>query len=329
MAGDLIDAGAELHVVPMRRLTSGGGRLYWPAYVAAWPVSTWRIARHARRVGADLIHTNSLHSLYGWAAARLCRRPHVWHAREIVTQSAAALRLERFLARHFADAVIATSNAVAAQLRLPGVEVLHDGVDPQEFRPTKAGRFRSSQGIPDDVPLISSVGRIDTLKGVDVLLDAFPAVTEAFPEAHLVVAGPAVPGKEAYAAALEHRAAGMGGVRWLGPRHDVPELLADTDVFVLPSTGPEGFGLVLVEALASGARVVSTDAGGASEIVRRAPTASARLVPRGDAPSLTAAVVDLLTESWPPSGARSARPALWTEPPPDFVAVYQRVLARR
>ncbi|MDP9070363.1 MAG: glycosyltransferase family 4 protein, partial [Actinomycetota bacterium] len=272
MADRFRAAGARLHVVPMRRLTAGAGWRYWLRYVVEWPVATGRLARLARRVRADVVHTNSLHSLYGWAAARLCRLPHVWHAREIVVQSRAALAVERFLARRFADVVIAMSEAIAAQLHPGNTRVVWDGADPDEFTPAKAGRFRSAESIPEDVPIVASVGRIDTWKGVDVLLEAFATVREAVPEAILVVAGPAVRGKEAYAAGLERRAAAIGGVRWLGPRADVPEVLADVDVFVLPSTEPEPFGLVLVEALASGARVVATDAGGAPEIVRRSPT---------------------------------------------------------
>src|SRR5437868_4831603 len=106
MAEDLRAAGATVHVVPMRRLTGSGGGWYWLAYALAWPVTVARLFLVARRVHADIVHTNSLHSLYGWAAAALVRRPHVWHAREIVVQSAAALRLERSLARRYATVVV-------------------------------------------------------------------------------------------------------------------------------------------------------------------------------------------------------------------------------
>src|SRR5438034_112066 len=144
VAEELEAAGATVHVIPMRRLTGSGGVGYWLAYAAAWPFTVARIALLARRVKADVVHSNSLHSLYGWAAAALVRRPHVWHAREIVVQSAAALRVERFLARRFATAVVAISDAVAAGLDLPNVQVVSDDVDLEEFSPTRAGRFRAA-----------------------------------------------------------------------------------------------------------------------------------------------------------------------------------------
>ncbi|MDP9073435.1 MAG: glycosyltransferase, partial [Actinomycetota bacterium] len=151
MASELEGAGATVHVVAMRRITTSGSARYWIGYLAGWPVSVVRLARLARRVDARVIHTNSLHSWYGWAVAALVRRPHVWHAREIVVQSGAALRLERWLCRHFADRVIAASDAVAAQLDGANVVVEYDEADPDEFRPDRAGAFRARIGVADDV----------------------------------------------------------------------------------------------------------------------------------------------------------------------------------
>ena len=62
------------------------------------------------------------------------------HAREIVVQSGAALRVERALCRHFATRVIAVSYAVAAQLDPANVVVLDEYLDPDEFSPARAGR---------------------------------------------------------------------------------------------------------------------------------------------------------------------------------------------
>src|SRR2546425_6871314 len=116
LADAFSDAGATLHTVPMRRISTSYGGADWAAYVAGWPAALGRIARLIRRLDVDVVHSNSLHALYGWAAAEITRRPHVWHAREIVVQSDAALKLERFLARHFAAKVICMSQAVADQL---------------------------------------------------------------------------------------------------------------------------------------------------------------------------------------------------------------------
>ncbi|MGH9122356.1 MAG: glycosyltransferase family 4 protein, partial [Acidimicrobiales bacterium] len=229
-------AGAVIHFVAMRRLTTSGGPQRWVAFAATWPFAVLRLALLARHVRASVVHTNSLHCWYGWAAAPLVGKPHVWHAREIVAQSAAALAVERWLARRYAERVVAVSTAVGEQLDPVNVEVVLDSADPERFTPKRAGNFREAAGISDGVPLVGSVARIDTWKGFEVLLDAVPYLQVARPDLQLIVAGAPVGGKDRYAADLARRAASMAGVHWLGPRDDIPELMADLDVFVQVST---------------------------------------------------------------------------------------------
>jgi glycosyltransferase involved in cell wall biosynthesis len=328
MAAGFAAAGATLHTVPMRRISTSHGLLEWAAYLVAWPLSVLRLWRLARHVRAQVVHSNSLHSWYGWAVALLARRPHVWHAREIVTQSRLALGVERFLARHFAARVLAVSAAVAAQLWPGNVEVVAEEVDASEYCPARAGRARARVGIADDAVVVGYVARIDTWKGVDVLLSATPTLQAARTGAgavKVVVAGAAVSGKEAYARSLEDRAATLGAC-WLGPLSgpDAADLIADLDCLVLPSTGPEPWGLVLVEALACGTPVVATDAGGPREILAGLPSPAGRLVPAGDPAALATAVAELL-----PAGSstqlRRARPVLRTGTPPPYPAIFASV----
>jgi glycosyltransferase involved in cell wall biosynthesis len=329
MRAELTAAGATLHVVPMRRLSLGHRARDWMAYGLGWPLAVTRLVRLARRLDADVIHSNSLHSLYGWAAASIVRRPHVWHGREIVVQSAAALRLERFLARRFATRVICMSEAIARQLDPVNVEIVYEGADADEFRPERAGSFRARAGIPDAAPLVGAAGRIDTWKGFDVLLDAFERAKRARRDMHLVVAGGAVSGKETYAAGLEARARRLDDVHWLGPRTDMPDVFADLDLFVLPSTEPEPYGLVAVEALASGVPVVVTDAGGPPEILARAAPDSGRAVRPGDPGGLADAIVDLLvtaTDTPTRRGRTSLQPADESD---RFAGIFRQVAGPR
>ena len=316
LRAELEAAGATIHIVPMRRISTSHGLGSWAGYAAGWPVAATHLTRLARHVGADIVHSNSLHSWYGWAVAAATRRPHVWSAREIVVQSGAALRVERSLARR-ADLVIAASAAVAAQLDPRNVVVVHENADPASFAPSRAGAFRARVDIPDDVPMVAAAGRIDTWKGIDVLLDAWPRAKAARADLHLVVAGGPVAGKEEYFAALSAHARSLADVHWLGARDDVADLYADADLVVVPSTEPEPYGLVAVEALASGAPIVASDDGGLPEIVASAHHGAGMLVPPGDVDALAAALVTGIERAGPTSTTiRAARIPL-RQPEPD------------
>jgi glycosyltransferase involved in cell wall biosynthesis len=99
----------------------------------------------------------------------------------------------------------------------------------------------------------------------------------------------------------------MPGVHWLGQWSDVADLLADLDVFVLPSTQPEPFGLVVSEALTSGVPVVATAAGGPQELLEELGSAAGRLVAPGDAGELAGAALELLSSAGPTSTERRRR----------------------
>jgi len=321
---DLEAAGAVVHLIPMRRVTTSAGVGWWFRYALGWPVAVARLWRLGRRSGADVVHTNSLHSWYGWAAALLLRRPHVWHAREVVTQSGPALQLERLLTRHFGTLVVAASRTVAAQLA--GAVIVLDDADRVSFRPARAGAFRGGAGIPDHAPLVVAASRLDTWKGIEVALDAWAEVRAARPDAVLAVAGATVAGKEWFADRLQRRAVGMDGVIWLGERTDVADLVADADVLVALSTTAEPWGLSVVEALACGVPVVATGLGGHMEILGLAAAGAGRLVSPTDPTATAAAVLDLLAEDTS-TAARRARPVLLPPlPDPMWADRYARLV---
>lgn len=329
MAAEFVAAGAKLHVVPMRRLTRSEGASYWLGYAAAWPMSVLKLYWLARQVRPGVVHSNSVHSWYGWAVAWLLRLPHVWHAREIVVQSKWALRLEQQLVRRFAWKVVAVSAPVAAQFPGANVVVVHDALGPEDgLSPQRAGAFRARVGIAEDVVLVGAAGRLDTWKGFDVLLAGLPYIRRRRPEVELAVAGGAVPGKEAYAESLAATAKRTEGAHWLGPRDDMADFMADIDVFVLPSTEPEPFASAALEALASGAPVAATDHGGSPEMLQECPPECGKLFRPGDPEALAAAVLALLPPAPSTVASRSARAPHRVGDPGAFAALFEEALAQ-
>ena len=138
--------------------------------------------------------------------------------------------------------------------------------------------------------MLLNVARQEYQKDQATLLRAFATVGLERPSALLLIAG-----REGGATvALRALATDLGiddGVRWLGHRQDVPELLCAADVFVFPSLY-EGLGGIIIEAMALEVPVVATDVPAIAEVV--GPSLAARLTPPGDAAALAAAVLEVV-----------------------------------
>ena len=137
------------------------------------------------------------------------------------------------------------------------------GIDTDLFRPRDRDECRRALDIDRDRPVLLWVGRLEKLKGVDILIDAVAQLDE--PDVLLLVVGGDEHGRE-LRAELEEQAqeAGLGGnVRFTGavPHEELPAWYSAADVCVVPSYY-ESFGLVAVEAMACGTPVVASRVGG-------------------------------------------------------------------
>ena len=123
---------------------------------------------------------------------------------------------------------------------------------------------RRELGLPEGVPLIGLVGRLDHWgKGHKELFSAMAQIRERHPVHALIVGG----GRREAEVRQLAESLGLGGeVHFLGQRRDVPDLLNAMDIFVLPSYS-EGVSLALLEAMAAGLPVIATAVGGLPEVV--------------------------------------------------------------
>ena len=198
-----------------------------------------------------------------------------------------------------ADAVVAVSGFTADFVRTlaPGTEVaiVRSGVDERRFHAGGSTR-------PPDRPTVLTVRRLVPRNGVDCLVEAWRRAGLG-DRADLVVGGA---GPEAEH--VEQLAASDPSVRLLGyvPDEELADLYRGADVFVLPSRSGEGFGLVALEAMASGLPVVATASGGIVDIVTDG--VNGRLVPPNDVAALGAALTELVDDA--PLRARLAQGAL-------------------
>jgi glycosyltransferase involved in cell wall biosynthesis len=176
------------------------------------------------------------------------------------------------------------------------------GSTPVAIRPMGVdmrGRFTPDEATKRDSVHLLFVGRLVEKKGVEVLLRALPAVLTAHPSARLTVVGhgPLGPSLEQLAQTLGITA----HVSFLGPRQqsELPALYRSASLFVTPfvqarSGDREGLGLVLVEALACGCPVVSSDVPATRDVL--ADLGGVRRVPPSDANALAEALIEALSD---------------------------------
>jgi glycosyltransferase involved in cell wall biosynthesis len=226
---------------------------------------------------SDLVHIHCLHHYPGMVAAGIAARhgvpylvsPHgelaPYHRRRKRLRKLLFYRLFESKILDRAAAVHYTSRreldgAASVRIRAPAV-IVPAGVDLPELEPEALrGQFRAMHPETGSRLIVTFLGRLAHQKGLDLLIPAFAKVVERFPDCHLVVAGPI---EDAYGRAV------AGSVRtWQIEGHvtmpgfvggrEKASLLADTDVWVLPSR-EENFGIAIVEAMAYGLPVVVSD----------------------------------------------------------------------
>jgi len=174
----------------------------------------------------------------------------------------------------------------------PGrIHAVRNGIDIDDWpmrTPNDARRVgaRREMGLSDDAPVIITVCRLFPSKGPGDLIRATATLVEDIPDVRLLlVGGESQPGYQAELAEMASRLGVGSNLIFAGWRSDVQRLMAAADVFAMPSIG-EPFGLVYLEAMATGLPVVALDSGGTPESVEDGVTGL--LSPEGDVDALTA-----------------------------------------
>lgn len=201
------------------------------------------------------------------------------------------------LATHFVSNSHTVKRSETRSLGVPEekVTVIHRGRDPRDFdvalTADEARALRTEIDAPGDGPIVLMVGRLVDSKGHRELVDAFARVARADGAATLVLAGD---GPEQGNIERQVAALGLEGrVRVLGPRDDVPRLLALATIFAFPSHY-EGHPGALVEAMLAGKAIVASDIPVHRETLTDGETGM--LVPLRDAAAIAAAILALLSD---------------------------------
>jgi glycosyltransferase involved in cell wall biosynthesis len=324
-----IDIAAALADIGARSLVAtDGGRLVgelqargglWVPFQASTK-NPWRIWRNAGRLvrlireeGVGIIHARSRAPAWSaYLAARRAGIPFVttYHG-AYQGRSALKKRYNSVMAR--GDAVIANSRFTAAAIiatwpeAATRIRVIERGTDLAAFSPQAVshGRveaLRRAWGLAPHQRVVLLPGRLTPWKGQRVLIDAAALLLGRGIEDVVFILAGDPQGRAAYVAELDRRIAERrieGLVRRVGHCTDMPAAYLAAAVATVPSTEPEAFGRIAVEAQAMGCPVVVTDHGAASETVLAPPetpdvSRTGWRVPVDNAPALADAVADAL-----------------------------------
>jgi glycosyltransferase involved in cell wall biosynthesis len=197
-------------------------------------------------------------------------------------------------------ALIANSNAVADENRhwafIPSRKLItvYNGIEFEPAADAGAARIpalREELGLPPGAPVVGIVGRLFPEKDHATFLRAAAVIGQTRPDARFLIVGDGILRGQIEKAIMENGLAGR--VLVLGARQDAQDVIRLLDVLVLTSL-TEGFPNVLLEAVKAGTSIVTTAAGGASEVVVDGETGF--VVPCGDAAAVAARVLDLLRD---------------------------------
>ena len=237
--------------------------------------------------GADLVHSHTWYAnLAGHLAKLLYGIPHVVSVHSLeplrpwkVEQLGGGYHVSRFCEQtsiEAADRVIAVSAGMAADILsvYPAVDahrvqVIHNGIDTEQYRPDHGTEVLDHYGVDRDRPSVIFVGRITRQKGVSHLLDAALALDAG---AQLILCAGAPDTQELgreVTEKVEKVRRERGGIVWIEKmleRREVIQLLSHATVFVCPSVY-EPLGIVNLEAMACETAVVATATGGIPEVV--------------------------------------------------------------
>jgi glycosyltransferase involved in cell wall biosynthesis len=293
------DMGGTVHITAWR----GASVCFVPAVWARFPISR-RIERIIRENGIRAVHSD-YHTLpMALPAAERARVPLIWtcwgwwfHPK--LWQRGFFRRPDKIFARSQAikDGFLGSPPFMPPDR----IQVVYSGVDTERFRPGVDGiRVRFQANVSQEAPLVALIARFQDVKGHEVFQAMAQQVALQIPEARFLVAGEdvhQVAADSAYKRRILEFAKTDALLRdrmvYLGFRDDSERVIAAADVVVCSSFF-ESYGIVNVEAMASGKPVVSTNRGGPAETVVHGETGF--LVEPGDSAGLAKQVIMLLRD---------------------------------
>lgn len=272
------------------------------------PLGFFRLMRAIRQLEPDIVHTWLYHAdLLGGVAAKWAGVPAIcWGIRssnldaDKTSWTTRAVRRVCALMSHVIPQRIFLNSETARRIHASlgyaadKMSVIPNGFDLSRFRPDESARrsVRTGLDCTDDTLLVGMIGRFDPLKNHAGFISAMAVVFRQLPQIRLVLAGKGVDRENEELLVAIEKAGLSANIHLLGPRDDMPALMAALDVLACPSHA-EAFPNVVGEAMAAGVPCVATDVGDCAYIIGN----TGFVVPVGDMDGFASKVAAMLSLS--------------------------------
>jgi glycosyltransferase involved in cell wall biosynthesis len=266
-----------------------------------------RLCGYLKNVKADLVHAQlEISDIVGNIAAKLLRLPsvstvHTMPAQNMKLKSKIHQSAELFALRFFCNIVVPVSGeAQKFYLNISNIPpekflTIYNGIDLSLFEnldyQKERIKTRREFNIPNNAKLLVTVAVLRELKGIQFMIRAMPSILSNYPEVYYLVIG-----NGNYREALEQEVDKTGvrhRVIFAGQRNDIPQLLAASDLFILP-TLTEALPTVLAEAMAARLPIIASAVGGVPEMVIDGE--NGLLLPSGDSETLASACLLMMAD---------------------------------
>lgn len=226
----------------------------------------------------SLVYSNTLALLLGLFYSRIKGINHVWHVHEIINNPKILKKIYPFLLEHFSELIIYNSEASRDNIcnsnkRLSAKShIIWNGLSREAPLSTlnETNELKNKLEIPNDHAIIGLVGRISKWKGHKLMVNTLKELLATNPNITLVILGSPPPNQDIYLTNLEDQITLLNlelNCRIIPFENNIWKYYDLFDIVVVPSTEPEPFGLVALEAMLSSKPVVASAHGGLTEII--------------------------------------------------------------
>ena len=243
----------------------------WYKSAVTLPLFVPIFARFLKERRVNILHSHLFGPVTGACfAAYLAGIPHIGTLHDIYTIEAKKRRIRYIrLSSLLGTRIVTVSHQMKTYLTNLGrfndrdLQTIVNGMDLDKFKISRSRRSYPELGLDSEDIVLICVGRLEKIKGHDILLKAF-GLMQPGNHVKLLIVGDGPCRQEIDRQITEDGL--LQNVRMLGQRNDIPDLLNLSDCFVLSSRS-EGLSCSIIEAMAAGLPVIATDVGGNSELV--------------------------------------------------------------